>query len=271
MTWLEINDEIAEINTMQLELQSKLDSDYIKQIIDRNTKYLSIHNFNKYSLKDGVLENKIRITPLELKIISKLNALNLSTDIQDIYSGLSDKEDNTKYIENLYRQYQTALSTLNTLKFIEELAGDEIEEDTPIEETEYAKLIEYENKSLKSCIQVVNTDNVDFYKHLIESTIKDYATKLSNDQILEILFHSIRLSYNRNRYDFLENIKTVDNIMKVVTPSSGIDEIIAVIYSIYHDATTSHLIDLYTERSLDDINSDFKQLAVRVKNKQKRV
>lgn len=25
MTWLEINDEIAEINTMQLELQSKLD------------------------------------------------------------------------------------------------------------------------------------------------------------------------------------------------------------------------------------------------------
>ena len=141
MTWLEINDEIAEINTMQLELQSKLDSDYIKQIIDRNTKYISIHNFNKYSLKDGVLENKIRITPLELKIISKLNALNLSTDIQDIYSGLSDKEDNTKYIENLYRQYQTALSTLNTLKFIEELAGDEIEEDTPIEETEYAKLI----------------------------------------------------------------------------------------------------------------------------------
>ena len=59
--------------------------------------------------------------------------------------------------------------------------------------------------------------------------------------------------------------------MKAVTPSSGIDEIIAVIYSIYHDATTSHLIDLYTERSLDDINSDFKQLAVRVKNKQKRV
>ena len=40
MTWLEINDEIAEINTMQLELQSKLDSDYIKKIIDRNTKYL---------------------------------------------------------------------------------------------------------------------------------------------------------------------------------------------------------------------------------------
>ena len=58
----EVNDEIAEINTMQLELQSKLDSDYIKQIIDRNTKYISIHNFNKYSLKDGVLENKIRIT-----------------------------------------------------------------------------------------------------------------------------------------------------------------------------------------------------------------
>lgn len=271
MTWLEINDKILEINTMQQELQSELDSDYIKQIIDRNNKYLSISGFDKRSLKDGVLENKIRITPLELKIISKLNSLNLSTDIQDIYSGLSDKEDNTKYIEDLYHQYQTALATLNAIKFIEEFAGNEIKSKSPIEETEYAKLIEYENKSLKNCIQEVNTNNVDFYKHLIEPIIKDYAIKLSHNQIIEILFHSIGLSYSRNRYDFLENIKTIDNIMKVVLPSPGIDKIVSDIYSVYHDAKTRYLIDLYTEKSLDDINSDFEELAVRVKNSQKQV
>lgn len=270
MNWLEINDKIAEINELQQELLSKLNGNSIKEIFARKEKYLTDILPELSKLNNAALENKIKVTPFELEIIGKINELELPLTMDQIYKKLSENENNSaSYIEMLLRNYNDVLSAVNTLDFIEEIAGTEQHEEIDYEETEYAKLLEFINSFLIDYVKNANVNNVEDFEDILSSKMHDYFEKLTDSQITTILSEYISLSYNRNRYNYFEEIKVISKIKLSNNLSTADVMLFEGTYPMYIEIVKRKLYGFYFNRSLEDINRDFKEIKNNYKNKNK--
>lgn len=153
MTELEIYDTILEIDDLLDKALVKVNSKEIKAIAERYNKYYVEHDFfNIRSLGNAILENKVKNTPLQALMISKINDLGLPGDYQQIYNGLpySIKEQE-EYVTTLKNKYELANKCYHLLLEIERLSETETEisyEDMKV--SEYANLMKCQNNLYKN-------------------------------------------------------------------------------------------------------------------------
>lgn len=255
MTELEIYDTILEIDDLLDKALVKVNSKEIKAIAERYNKYYVEHDFfNIRSLGNAILENKVKNTPLQALMISKINDLGLPGDYQQIYNGLpySIKEQE-EYVTTLKNKYELANKCYHLLLEIERLSETETEisyEDMKI--SEYANLMECQNNLYK------NTQNGKQTPEYALAIMKTYLKNLTLEKKQKLYSEVIPLCYNRNVFDYL-NQETV--IYQCVLSTNMNDNAVRNHYMRYqHLLLTLLLNDLYQEYSLLEIYNSISEV-----------
>lgn len=248
MTELEIYDIILDIEDLLDKVLEKANSQEINRIAQRYNKYYVEKDFFDIKLlRNAILENKVKNTPFQTLIISKINDLKLPGYYQGIYENFpSSITEQEEYVTNLKGDYEIANKCYKLLLEIEILSETESEigyED--MKTSEYANFIRYQNNLY------INAQSGNQTQEYALTMIKSYFRKLTLEKKRQLYYEYLSLNYNRNIFDYL-NLETIS--VKLATTSN-------LNYSVVHNSYIRYqyllliliLNDIYKENTLLEI------------------
>lgn len=252
MTWNEIYDTVIEIQQLIEEIKIKYNSKAIREILDRYNKYYCVEiNFNINSLKDAVLETKIKNSVIQSYIINKINPELLS--IEDIFSHLPcNLSECEQHVNSLKEKYEAVNNCIDLVLEIESLAEIEYETDKDFKDTEYGKMINYQNKLYEKTLEKAELLNPIY----LSAPLTDYFNTLTDKEKETLLLESVSLSYNRNCFDVLNKMIMIYNTQKtlIINPEEAKSY-----YKIYKGLVKSLLLKNYiVSPSLFEISKTLK-------------
>lgn len=263
MTWEDITSLLIEIDNLQQSLMNKMQNPIIEKITYRNQKYGNSSNLQKRNLNNAILENQIRITPLQVTLLQRVNQEKLTVGRENIYKNMSDNlEKCANYLISQTTLYEKANQIFDIVLIMEDLAQEELKLEMEVKDCEYGKLKSYYNNQL---IILLEGDIRDAYDWIKNSFIA-YLESLTEGQKNQLLIEYISLSYDRNAFDFFEQFK----IMSKIASRNKIDSIdkIEMIYNYFFQLVQSTMLNLIYSQSFTDICNEFDNL-LNYKNKDK--
>lgn len=237
MTWNEIYDTVIEIQQLIEEIQIKYNSETIRTIINRYNKYYCVEaNFN-INIKDAVLKNKIENSFLQAYILNKINPELLS--IEDIFSHLPcNLSECEQHVNSLKEKYEATNKCIDLVLEIEKLSEIEYEIDKDFKDTEYGKMINYQNKLYEKTLEKAELLNPIY----LSAPLTDYFNTLTDKEKETLLLESVSLSYNRNCFDVLNKMTMIYKTQKtlIINPEEAKSY-----YEIYKGLVKSILLKNY--------------------------
>lgn len=263
MTWEEINNKILELNEQIQSFSEKRSSIMeLAKIIKARQQKLD-NNEDIKNLNNAVLENKMQVTPIQTLLLMKLNELSLSEDMNEIYINIPDSlEECGQFLDRTSKQYQFGENIITLVEKIEILSEIEYSNDSSFEETEYGKLIIFEDNILKKMMTNQNIDllialnNTVLIKPLMTSTVntvKEYISTLPLEKKRELFLQTIQLSYNKNAFIFFQEGKTTYNIRNDIKIRSQL----FILYNLYHQLLKNSLLEHYNNMPIEELLHDF--------------
>lgn len=211
MNWNEVTNKLVEIESLQQLLKIKASDPKGKEIIARYHKYKDITEDGINSLKNAVLENQIRKTPFQCILLSVVINERIPLTMEEIYPSMSDNLEKTiSYLNNLQKKYEDIIKIFDIVFKIEELSQTELTTTPDYENGVYIKVL---NKYNEIFLKFYQKDEKEFTL-LIENTTKELMENLSETEKSKLLQEMIPLSYDRNAFTYIDEIKTVKSIYK---------------------------------------------------------
>lgn len=131
--------------------------------------------------------------------------------MEEIYASMSDDLEKTiSYLNNLQKKYEDMIKIFDIVFKIEELAKTELTTVPDYENGVYIKLL---NKYNEIFLKLYRKDEKEFVL-LIENTTKELMENLSETEKSKLLQEMIPLSYDRNAFTYINEIKTAKSISK---------------------------------------------------------
>lgn len=267
MDYQQIQNKLFEIFELQNIIDSKINSQTIQDIITRDKLYSDKPKDKILELNNGVLENKINVTPLEIILIQKINELNLDGSMTNIYNNLPEKEEEWEnYLEVLYNKYILVDNTLKIIFKIEDISKTEVALEFTEDKSEYVKL---ENK-INEFIEPVFLEYTSIPSKIIIDKIMRYLEEKSKESKTQLLIEKLSLSYERNQFDYINDIKYINKITK------NDDNIILKLnkqctYFSIKDKINKIILAKLAQKNLDQLYSELKGILNLEKDYQKRV
>lgn len=261
-----IDNKLKEMLVLEKNLQNKLNNPIFKEIVSRNA-YYKDKSFELETLNDAVLENKVRVTYLQLGLLNKINQSKLLINQSELISLLIDSDIKT-IVDNLdkYKEkYNYANSVCDLIIDLELLASQELELDRPFETTSYAKLV-------STVHLIILNDIVRCYKN---SNCKDvendviilYFNSLDKSERVNVLKIFCMLSYEKNAFN---HFTMTDALRKLMLELNIINiNAIAPKYKKQCVLISRMLISNYCDYPIEQILDDFTQIKQEVKIKKK--
>lgn len=216
MNWNDVTNKLVEIESLQQLLTIKISDSKSKEIIARYNKYHDITKDSINKFNNAALENLVRKTPFQFILLSVVMNEKIPLTMEEIYDSMSDNLETTiSYLNNLQKKYEDMIKIFDIVFKIEELS-----------QTELTTVPDYENGVY---IKVLNKYKVIFYKAIflklyqkdtkefalfIENTTEELMENLSENEKSKLLQEIIPLSYDRNAFTCMGEIKTAKSISK---------------------------------------------------------
>lgn len=211
MNWNEVTNKLVEIESLQQLLKIKASDPKGKEIIARYHKYKDITEDGINSLKNAVLENQIRKTPFQCILLSVVINERIPLTMEEIYPSMSDNLEKTiSYLNNLQKKYEDIIKIFDIVFKIEELSQTELTTTPDYENGVYIKVL---NKYNEIFLKLYQKDEKEITL-LIENTTKELMENLSETEKSKLLQEIIPLSYDRNAFTCMGEIKTAKSISK---------------------------------------------------------
>lgn len=252
MTWEEIYNLIIEIQQLTEEIKNKYNTPVIKDILTRYNKYYCVEvNFDINSLKDAVLETKIKNSVIQANILGKITSDPLN--MEEIYKNLPyDLNECQIYVTSLKEKYEATNDCIDLVLEIENLSEIEYEAEKDFKDTEYGKMVTYQNQLYEKTLEKPELLNPIY----LSAALSHYFDNLTDCEKERLLLESMSLSYDRNCFDFLNRMtmiyKTQKNLM--TNPEEAKAN-----YKIYQGIVKAIILKNYiTSPSLLEISKSFK-------------
>lgn len=211
MNWNDVTNKLVEIESLQQLLKMKASDPKGKEIIARYHKYKDITEDGINSLKNAVLENQIRKTPFQCILLSVVINERIPRTMEEIYDSMSDDLEKTiNYLNNLQKKYEDIIKIFDIVFKIEELSQTELTTVPDYENGVYIKVLNKYNAAFLEFLQ----QDVKESATLIKNTTKELMENLSKNERSKLLQETIPLSYDRNAFTYIDEIKTVKSIYK---------------------------------------------------------
>lgn len=282
MSWEEIDEKIIALNDKieRFSYKKQQISELANIIKDRQQKLENNKDIRK--LNNAVLENKVKVSTFQTILLTKLNELSLSNDMNEVYQNIPDTlEECNNFLNQLERKYQLGEKIIDWVEGIERLSETEYIENLSFEETEYGKWIMFKDDRLEELIhQVFNSQmstNKEFLSILVNNAIdriKKYLNDLTLEQKTELFIQTIALSYNKNSFLFFHKYMFINCIYQS-NPSKPSSSKIEIIYDHFHNLVERKLLLQCKNQSvvelLGNVNIDFNNIIIREEEKKKKV
>ena len=211
MNWNDVTNKLVEIESLQKLLTIKISDSKSKEIIARYNKYHDITKDSINKLNDAVLENRIRKTPFQFILLSVVMNEKIPLTMEEIYPSMSDNLETTiSYLNNLQKKYEDMIKIFDIVFKIEELSQIELTTVPDYENGVYIKVLNKYNAAFLEFLQ----QDVKESASLIKNTTKELMENLSKNERSKLLQEMIPLSYDRNAFTYIDEIKTVKSIYK---------------------------------------------------------
>lgn len=254
MSWEEVIGIIGDISNLQEEINRKASLELFSAILARYEKYCyCLTRYDLETYQDAILENKMRVTPIQVSILIAIEKQNLCLNIVSIYNNLSDDLEEAKhYVEEMQKKYIIANQAYQSVINLEKWAETEL--NVNFEETEYAKLIQRENQiCLSTILEVRNGMNVDANSDIFK--IIQYIESLSYSQKINLLTNFIGLSYEKNSFQFFESLKSYQILANLFSKSD-----IFPLYKKRLQLIKNYVMDEYRNKPLEEVISALKEV-----------
>ena len=210
MNWQLITEKVQEIFELQQRLIAKIQTEEIKMILDRNHKYKDMDSLKIKKLNNALLEHQISITPYQMIIFSKANVLTNNAFREALYAHMPKKlEVAINYVDELIEKFELALESLDIVIALERLSTVEYSE-VDFSKSIYSHKVDVENNIYLECVPHVAKDKENEFRATVSSRIKEFKKSLSAEEKQNLLLEMFTLSYDRNAFDFINNLKIVN-------------------------------------------------------------
>ena len=266
--WNDVTNKLVEIESLQQLLTIKISDSKNKEIIVRYNKYHDITKDSINKLNNAVLENRIRKTPFQFILLSVVMNEKIPLTMEEIYDSMSDNLETTiSYLNNLQKKYEDMIKIFDIVFKIEELSQTELTTVPDYENGVYIKVLNKYNAAFLEFLQ----QDVKESASLIKNTTKELIENLSKNERSKLLQETIPLSYDRNAFTYIDEIKTVKSIYKNPTVPLKDELYIYKLLLYFKEAVYISLEEYFSKQDISKLISFFEEVLSIKEDKIKKV
>ena len=266
--WNDVTNKLVEIESLQQLLTIKISDSKNKEIIVRYNKYHDITKDSINKLNNAVLENRIRKTPFQFILLSVVMNEKIPLTMEEIYDSMSDNLETTiSYLNNLQKKYEDMIKIFDIVFKIEELSQTELTTVPDYENGVYIKVLNKYNAAFLEFLQ----QDVKESASLIKNTTKELMENLSKNEKSKLLQEMIPLSYDRNAFTYIDEIKTVKSIYKNPTVPLKDELYIYKLLLYFKEAVYISLEEYFSKQDISKLISFFEEILSIKEDKIKKV
>lgn len=259
MKWQQIKEKALEINELQQAILAKSKNYLMNEIKIRNERYCNDKEINLRSLNNAILEHKIEITPYQIIIINKINALNLDLNYESIYENMPKTEELAgRYILELEKTYELINKSFDLIIDIEKLSEIEYKPDNDYENTEYAnKVITGDRLFQDTYESLLSMSSVEFVNTFINE-YKKYMDSLNLERKTELFLETFTLSYDKYSFEYFNEVSLIQKIGSKRNNKLKQLSLLSLMYSRHKNSWLLAELVNYENISLQELYDNFK-------------